>query len=482
MKYKRWLSLILALLLTLSLCSAGAWAAETEAEPEWKASEGAEAEEAVESAVQTPEQEPTQVQQSQEKQLPRQDGEGTLFWVNPGYECSREDLASELEELERPELETQSSTKTVASIKDAGKYFREQLKKRKKSVTLTLKTKNSSGYNLWNDVFEEAVKITGVPNEGDYLYGNILTVAGKYKTKYAKKKYTHTFVYNMRYTATADQEKKVDAAVTKLLKQLDLKKDSKFVRVHKIYNWMCDNITYDDAGANSNAALCHSAYAALVKKKAVCQGYATLLYRLLTECDVPCRFIGGTGYDSAGSGPHAWNIVKLGSKYYNVDVTWDASRRQKGGYFNYFLRNDANFGGHVRDSRCSTSAFQKACPMSSKDGDFHYWETDVIQEASCTLDGLRQPYCSDCGQTKAVEVVPALGHDWEPDWDNVVTYSDCFAVQAYCSRCGLRDSQWYYYDYEGNPIGNQSGGMEAEVAGDVSTQAIAAALEATKAG
>ncbi|MFR8181399.1 MAG: transglutaminase domain-containing protein [Dorea sp.] len=59
----------------------------------------------------------------------------------------------------------------------------------------------------------------------------------------------------------------------------------------------------------------YTAYAALIDKTAVCQGYASLLYRMVLDAGVDARVISG----DAG-GPHAWNIVRLNGKYYNLDT------------------------------------------------------------------------------------------------------------------------------------------------------------------
>lgn len=455
MRYRRWIALLLSAVMALSLSAMPAWAGEAEAEHLPASEPAVEASAPEEAAV------PESRAEGQDTQ--QQDGEeGVRYRVNPGYEGSQEALEAELSGLEEAGLETQGSTKTVTSVKAAGKYLRGQMKKRKKSVTLTLKTKKGNGYGLWDDVMDEAVKVTGVPSEGDYLWGQTLSVAGRYRSVYTKKKNTHTFTFNLRYASTAAQEKKVDAAVKKLLTKLNLKKDSDAVKVHKIYNYICDNITYDHAGLSKGEDSCHSAYAALVRKKAVCQGYSTLLCRLLSECGVSCRYVAGTGYGSGSSGAHAWNLVKLGGKYYNADATWDASLRQSGRFFQYYLRSDANFGGHIRDSRYTTARFKKACPMSKKDGNYHYWEKTVIWAATCTEDGLASVRCSDCGREKGEETIPALGHDWKVDWDSADYEKEYFRVQAYCSRCGIRDARWFYFDYEGNLLHVEGNDVNAQ--------------------
>mgnify|MGYP001651002666 FL=1 len=103
-----------------------------------------------------------------------------------------------------------------------------------------------------------------------------------------------------------------------------------------------------------------TAYAALAKGKAVCQGYATLYYAMCRAMGLPVRVI--TSYD------HAWNIVKLGSYYwYDMDSTWDG---QESSYstLNYFLKGYSNFeASHPPEDEYLTSAFKSAYPISYYD-------------------------------------------------------------------------------------------------------------------
>lgn len=61
----------------------------------------------------------------------------------------------------------------------------------------------------------------------------------------------------------------------------------------------------------------HMTYGALVKKNAVCEGYAWAFIRIMNAKGVDAKLCMGTlnGID------HAWAIVKIGDKWYNVDPT-----------------------------------------------------------------------------------------------------------------------------------------------------------------
>lgn len=59
-----------------------------------------------------------------------------------------------------------------------------------------------------------------------------------------------------------------------------------------------------------------------------------------------------------------WNIVKCDGKWYNLDVTWDSQTNGKVVY-DYFMKNNLDFYGHVRDAEYKKSSFKKAYPIAS---------------------------------------------------------------------------------------------------------------------
>ena len=63
----------------------------------------------------------------------------------------------------------------------------------------------------------------------------------------------------------------------------------------------------------------------------------------------PCVYVKGKN--------HAWNMVKIGGYWYNVDVTWDDSRKDR---YYYFLKSDLDFPGHRRPKSRYLSSLKKA--------------------------------------------------------------------------------------------------------------------------
>lgn len=83
-----------------------------------------------------------------------------------------------------------------------------------------------------------------------------------------------------------------------------------------IHDRMANSITYAH-GENDQNIL-----GALVEKKVVCGGYSRAFQYLMFCIGVPCFYVVGKT-KKEGDSFHAWNILKLGNDYYNLDMTWD---------------------------------------------------------------------------------------------------------------------------------------------------------------
>lgn len=176
--------------------------------------------------------------------------------------------------------------------------------------------------------------------------------------------------FSMEYLTSADDERFVDSRVAEMLEELDIGEASQYEKVKAVHDYIVNHVDYDDAEEK------HSAYDALADGETVCQGYALLTYKILTEVGVACRIISGTG----DGGGHAWNIVGIGDDWYNLDVTWDDTAKTN----IYFLKGENKFGDHVRDDEYLTRDFLSQYPMSWDN--FDRDEDDVTLVAGITLD------------------------------------------------------------------------------------------------
>ncbi len=215
-----------------------------------------------------------------------------------------------------------------------------------------------------SDLIARARAHTGVPYEGDYIRANMLGYSWTVTTGSDGEGVFSIVAITFRYISDGDMEAEVDAAVEELLNELNLWDATNYEQVKGIYDWITENVEYDydwDDLEEDPTYYKHSTHAALIERKAVCQGVASLYYRLMLELGVDCRYISGISTDITGSENHAWNIVYLDGKYYNCDPTWDLGLT---GYYRHFLCTNANFSGHTRDSEFDTTEFNAQYPMA----------------------------------------------------------------------------------------------------------------------
>ena len=176
---------------------------------------------------------------------------------------------------------------------------------------------------------------------------SVITVSSAGTIK-AKKKGTATV------TATAGGEKytckvtvygkTVGKRVNQIIKSVIRKDMTRYEKIKAVHNWMIRNVKYDyyHLLQGNIPKVAHTAKGALIKKVAVCDGYAHAFQMVMRKLKIPCRFVVGR---SGGVG-HGWNMVKLGGKWYHVDVTFDDpiindSNTNTTPYYTYFLKSSS---------------------------------------------------------------------------------------------------------------------------------------------
>ena len=349
---KRWMALLLCACLLLPLLPAGALAEDTADMP----AEPAVTEETV-PAVQDQD---TEAETEENIDLHAPLTTELPVQVNPLYEGIIDPAT--VSRPQRPDIRPEDGLKpnaTYVTEESAAVQVRNYLKSRTASFTVYVKSENHDYNEIAANLLTIAFAHTGKPTEGDYLQWQWETWGGGVSRTYVNGYYEHQLTFEFTYYTTAQQEKEMDTAVKNLLNTLNVSRKSDYQKVCAVYDYICDNVTYDYAHLEDTTyTRMFTAYAALMDKTAVCQGYALLFYRLMLELGVDNRLIAGDG-----GGPHAWNIVKLGDVYYNVDSTWDAGMDE----YSFFLRNTVNFLGHARYLEYMTTEFHTEYPMSETD-------------------------------------------------------------------------------------------------------------------
>lgn len=137
--------------------------------------------------------------------------------------------------------------------------------------------------------------------------------------------------FTFEYLTTKEQENYVDEKVASILKNIikDYMNDDQ--KEKAIHDYIVKNVIYDESLSY------YSAYDALYRGKAVCQGYALLTYKMLKQVGINNRIVVG----SAAGEPHAWNLVEIRGKWYHLDCTWDDPIPDVGGInYDYYNIND----------------------------------------------------------------------------------------------------------------------------------------------
>ena len=119
-----------------------------------------------------------------------------------------------------------------------------------------------------------------------------------------------------------------------------------------IITQLADYISFDNENASTKKEEelrpFSSLKSALIDKKTVCIGYSMALQPCLSNLRVECNIVcGNAGKEkpkvlSFFENNHAWNQVKIGNKWYNVDLTFLSTEKT----FKYILRDDKTFSYH----------------------------------------------------------------------------------------------------------------------------------------
>ena len=337
--------------------------------------------------------------------------ENTIYAVNPLYEdvISIDDLkrkldseSSDKESADGEQLFGSSTGQYFSDYDSAVLYLRKQMVSRETEITLNFPASwfDSHKDGLYWDLLYDAMKCddSSTGQEGDALmYGY-----SGCRLSYSTGGYIQ---YTMAYHSNAEQEVKLTEAVAVAMTKLQLNGLSEAKKITKIHDYICNNVDY---AYNSTEEQIYTAYGALCTGKAVCQGYAALFFRLCKEAGLSVRIISGTG----NGGAHAWNIVRIGSKYYNVDCTWDGQGAAT--YNNFLLKSEADFSNHTRKSwkvvgnhylYYTSAEFNAQYPMTEKSWD----ESDDSNDSVETTYAHSEETASGAVTLKAEWNDPVLG-------------------------------------------------------------------------
>ena len=363
--------------------------------------------------------------------------------INPLYKdvVDQKQLFSTLNSA--PRLYSDTQPQEAGSADEAAVILRKGMENREARIAIRFPADAITPTDgILDEIAEKAMEETGVPTQGDYIRWTYAGWSGSYSLESDDEGRHYVFVYDCKYYTTAAQEAELSEKIDSVLQSLDINDESSdYDVICAVYDYICANVSYDYDNLNdSEYLLKYTAYAAMINKTAVCQGYSALMYRMLQQKNIDCRLIPGSN--------HAWNIVAIDGVYYNADSTWDAGRDPKN--YAYFLCGDTDFAEHTRYSEYSTEEFYRLYPMAETkyvvcpSHSYGAWVT--TKAPTCTESGIETRTCAKCGVSEN-RAIPATGHHY----DAVATAPTCTEKGYTTHTCACGDS---YTDSSTDAVGH----------------------------
>ncbi|MBQ6624120.1 MAG: transglutaminase domain-containing protein, partial [Mogibacterium sp.] len=220
--------------------------------------------------------------------------------------------------------------------------------------TIVFYTKDKSLFSAYSPTLERkldscSTMLYGIKHNKSISY---LTVVNAKTGKFAYYKVT----IKPKYRYSKANDKKFYKKVKRLAKKAKKKKGVKN-RARYINNYIINNVKY-----NSRTAYHNTAYSAMMKGKATCQGYTDLFTIVAREAGLKAETVCGYAWYSRKKDRayHAWNVVKYGKKWVQLDVTFN----DVGSAYKYFMINKKKFNkNHQLDKFYNTKAWKKAHPL-----------------------------------------------------------------------------------------------------------------------
>lgn len=229
--------------------------------------------------------------------------------------------------------------------------------------------------------------------------------------------------------AVNDYNQKLDKIVSLL--PIGLNDTEKALFFH---DYICLNFEYDES------LQVHDSYTLMTTGKGVCEAYAQLYDALLEKVNIESRAVIS---ESMG---HMWNAVKLGDKYYHVDITWDDPIPDRKGYVGheYFLQSDRGIKSKGHDSyscsqACNDSRFDCA-DWKNCSSAFGYADNSVF-----FTDGrdIKKISLSD-GKSETVFTITDI---WKV-WDSTAYYNESFSGFGSCDGYLLFNTPSSVYTFD----------------------------------
>lgn len=243
-----------------------------------------------------------------------------------------------------------SSSSTASSNKDAqglptynyivtnyNEYYNiiyNSLKNFEDKVYIKINNYDSKTYNLnvINKVLQNYYDIDYGFSSADatlYSMGNVYILNINYK-------------YNLPKATMTSMRDQVQSKAQSIISQIIKPGMNSMQKELAVHDYIVNNTVYDydNYVKGTLPQSVYTDYGVLINGKAICEGYAKAMQKLLRMCDIDSLAVEG----QASGVPHAWNLVSINGVYTHVDSTWDdpvTQSRQNILSHDYFNVSDA---------------------------------------------------------------------------------------------------------------------------------------------
>lgn len=210
------------------------------------------------------------------------------------------------------------------------------------------KTQQSAYHNILQGVQNMADEILLPRLEPEELYNVFFQLrldhpeifwATGFRYKYYQDSPNLIFVpeYLFEKNKVKEHQRAMQARVEKLVRPV--KGKSEWEKEKFVHDFICENVRYDKL----KKAYSHEIIGPLGQGVGVCEGIAKAVKVLCDALGLWCMIVICSNNPEKGiKYRHTWNIVKLGGKYYHMDVTFDNSLSHNGIRYDYFNLDDKN--------------------------------------------------------------------------------------------------------------------------------------------
>ena len=168
----------------------------------------------------------------------------------------------------------------------------------------------------------------------------------------------------VRKTKIKNTRIKLDAAIDEALSCVEPSM-TKVEKAMVLHDYLVSHTTYAKNSAKQSRL---TEVGAFINKKANCQGYSLAYAILMEKVGIPVQYV------SSEEISHVWNLIKIGGKWYHVDVTWDDPVDANESLDQYGLVKHNNFlCSSARMQKTGHSGFDTSLADSTK-YDTKYWK------------------------------------------------------------------------------------------------------------